>query len=246
METEFVDQTARTQSPSVALPAFSATPQPPEGSRPIAHDVRPQAATMNGMPGTWIPAPNASTDFGFENQAVVPAQHPASNWPADETYAAGPAQPMHIPPQTIPWPVTPVPASGSPDTTPQPDALKEYRTQVQVLSEQISQMKHAQDSMKSSQQTLQESHTREILELKLQQATADRDRMQRERELEQQLEKQRQRELETIDSLSQIIEGVIPGTPPNAAPVPAPRSATPPRQAQSITPQTLPTVDENH
>ena len=247
METEFVDQTPRTQSSSVASPVFPLTPQPPEGSRPIAHGVQSQPATMNGMPGTWIPAPHPSTDFGFENQTQMPPQNQSPNWATEAPYAASPAPPMHIPPQTMQWPVTQAPASCPPDSPPEPDALKEYRTQVQVLSEQISQMKDAQDSMKSSQQTLQESHTREILELKLQQATGDRDRIQRERELEQQLEKQRQRELETIDSLSQIIEGVIPGTPASsAAPVPAPRSAAPPRQAQSITPQTLPTVDENH
>jgi hypothetical protein len=63
----------------VATPVYPATPVPPEGSRPIANGIRPQAATMNGMPGTWIPAPNAAPRFEFEQQVAVPEQSPIPN-----------------------------------------------------------------------------------------------------------------------------------------------------------------------
>jgi hypothetical protein len=231
----------------VATPVYPATPVPPEGSRPIANGIRPQAATMNGMPGTWIPAPNAAPRFEFEQQVAVPEQSPIPNGMVEESYAFNSTPQMHIPPQSSQWPMAQAQVSCPPDTAAQSDALKEYRTQVQVLSEQISQMKNAQDSIRANQETLQESHAREILELKLQQATADRDRMQRERELEQQLEKQRQRELETIDSLSEIIDGVMPDpSVSRAASVPTSRTTTQFRQAQSTPAQELPAVDEGH
>jgi len=107
-------------------------------------------------------------------------------------------------------------------------------------------MKTTQESMKASQATLQQSHEREMLELKLQQTTADRDRLQREHDLEQQLEKQRQRELDSIDSLSEIINGVIPAPAiPNAAPGRVPRATTQSGQVRSMPSQNLPTVDES-
>jgi hypothetical protein len=228
-------------------PSYPVTPVPPEGSRPVEHAVQPQAATMNGMPGTWIPAPHTSTPGEFEAPSAVPVPTPGAVWQGTEYYTSNNPPTLHIPPRqgqaAIPQPSAMCP----PDAGPQQDALSEYRNQVQVLSEQISRMMTSQESIKASQETLKESHAREILELKLQQATAERDRLQRERELELELEKQRQRELETIDSLSQIVEGVMPRNVPGAAAAPAmaPRSATQARQLNANAPQQLPAVDEN-
>ena len=133
-----------------------------------------------------------------------------------------------------------------PDDALKNDDLQECRTQFQILAEQLSQMKTAQESMQASQETLQQSHEREILELKLQQTTADRDRLQREHDLEQQLEKQRLRELETIDSLSEIIDGVVPAPAvPSAAKGQVPRSTAQSGHASSMPSQNLPTVEES-
>lgn len=194
---------------------FAVTPSPLEGSRPSDDQLRPQAVTMNGMPGTWTPSP-AVTQF--------PPTAEQTQWPAMQ------AQPV-----------------CTPDEASKNDELKEYRTQVQILAEQIAQMKDSQESMKASQETLQQSHEREILELRLQQTTADRDRLQREHELEQQLEKQRQRELETIDSLSQIIDGVVQAPAVHSAAVgQVSRPTTQSGQVRSAPPQNLPTVDESN
>lgn len=231
----------------LASPAYPVTPVPPEGSRPVAHAAQPQAATMNGVPGTWIPAPQTPTPSEFEAPSAVPVPTPGTAWPGTEYYASNNPPALHIPPRQGQAATLQSTAMCPPDAGPQPDALNEYRNQVQVLSEQISRMMTSQESIKANQETLKESHAREILELKLQQATAERDRLQRERELELELEKQRQRELETIDSLSQIVEGVMPRNVPGAAPAPAaaPRSATQARQLNANAPQQLPAVDES-
>ena len=202
---------------------------------------------MNGIPGTWIPSPQPA----FAESAgptAVPAIDPVAEWSETQNVAAIPPLPMHIPEQgqQRQFPAMQAPAMCPPDAAAQQDALKEYQAQVGILSEQISQMKSAQDSMKVSQESLQKSHEREILELKLQQTTADRDRLQRERELERQLERQKQRELETIDSLSQIIEGVVPAPAgSSAALAPVPQTTTQANQVQSMPPQNLPAVDES-
>jgi len=227
--------------------AYAATPSPAEDSRSIDHEIRPQAATINGMPGTWIPLPQPAQSESAALTAA-PASDAAAEWSETQAIAASPQAPMHVPDQVQQRksPAMLAPEMHPPDAAAQDDALKEYRTQVGILSEQILQMKNAQDSMKLSQESLQQSHEREILELKLQQTTADRDRLQRERELERQLERQRQRELETIDSLSQIIEGVVPAPAgSSAALAPVPRSTTPANQVRSQPPQNLPTVDES-
>jgi hypothetical protein len=246
IEHEAFDRNRVQQPSSATTQVYPASPLLPEGSRPVEPAVRPQAAIMNGVPGTWIPSPQQPAHAQFENQAAVPEHNPMNGWPVSESYGSGPSQQMPVPDPQEQWPAMQIPGMRAPEPAPQDEALKEYRTQLQVLTEQISLMKNAQDSMKVNQQTLQESQAREILELKLQHATADRDRLQRERELEQQLEKQRQRELATIDSLSQIVEGVLPApTVRGAAPVPVPRSATQARPVQSMSSQQLPTVDES-
>ena len=233
-------------SSSATSQVYPALPLPPEASRPVEQGVHPQAAIMNGVPGTWIPSPQPPAPAQFENQTAAPVHSPMTGGPALESYDSGPPQQIPVPDPQEQWPAMQVPGMRAPAPAPQDEALKEYRTQLQVLTEQISLMKNAQDSMKANQQTLQESQAREILELKLQHATADRDRLQRERELEQELEKQRQRELATIDSLSQIVEGVLPApTVRGAAPVPVPRSATQAGPVQSMSSQQLPTVDES-
>lgn len=239
-------------SSSATSHVYPALPLSQEGSHPVEPGVRPQAAVMNGVPGTWIPAPQPPAHTQFENQAAVPEHSPMAGGPAPDAYDSGPAQQIPVPDPQAQWPAMQVPVMPAtapapvPTPVPQDEVLKEYRAQLQVLTEQISLMKNAQDSMKANQQTLQESQAREILELKLQHATADRDRLQRERELEQQLEKQRQRELATIDSLSQIVEGVLPAPDlRGAAPVPVPRSATQARPVQPMSSQQLPTVDES-
>ncbi len=137
-----------------------------------------------------------------------------------------------------------------PEMTRSDEELKEYRTQVQVLSQQISQLMQTQDSMKANQETLQQSHEREILELKLQQATADRDRLEREHEMDRELQKQRDRDLETIDSFAQIIENVaqIPAPPVAASGgnlSSVPRASTQSGQGESKSSQLLPAVDES-
>lgn len=208
------DKNAAHETLRAAPQEFTATPSPLAGSRPSDDGMRPQAVTMNGIPGTWTPSP------------------PVTQFPpaAEQTQ----------------WPVMQTQPVCTPDAASKNDDLKEYQTQVQILAEQISQMKNSQESMKASQETLQQSHEREILELRLQQTTADRDRLQREHELEQQLEKQRQRELETIDSLSQIIDGVVQSPVVDSAAVgQVPRSTTQSGQVRSAPPQDLPTVDES-
>ncbi|MBC7965847.1 MAG: hypothetical protein H7Z17_07965 [Fuerstia sp.] len=225
---------------------YAATPRPPEGSRPIEHEIRPQAITMNGMPGIWTPSPPPARSE-FDDRSSAYANNSIAPWSETESVAASPKAMTYYPPeaqqsQSAAMQTQPM---HTPDAAPQTDGLQEYRTQVQILSEQILQMKNAQESIRNSQDSMQQSHAREILELKLQQTTADRDRLQREHELEQQLEKQRQRELETIDSLSQIIDGVVPAPAvPNAAIAPVPKSPSQSRQVKSAPPQNLPTVDE--
>ena len=230
-----------------AAQAQAATTSPPAGRRPMDHGNRPQAATMNGIPGTWTPSPPL-TPFESEDQNSAYADSPAAGWPEAESVTTSSPSTGHFPPTAEPmqWsPLQPQPMDPQ-ETASKNDDLKECRTQVQILAEQISQMKHAQESMKASQETRQQSYEREILELKLQHTTADRDRLQRERELEQQLEKQRLRELETIDSLSQIIDDVVPAPAvPNAAIGQVPRSTTKSGQVRPMAPQNLPAVDES-
>ena len=185
----------------------------------------PQSGAMSGTPQYWQPNPPAH----FNQEQYSPGYN-SPQWNGQSSEDAG-------------W--VSYPSPGTPPAEPANDALKEYRTQVQVLSEEMAQLKNAQKSMKSSQDTLQQSHEREILELKLQQATTDRDRLQRERELERELENQRRRELETIDSLSQIIEGTgIPvGAASNPGLVPTPAPAVRARRDQTNSAIQLPTVD---
>lgn len=227
--------------------AYAATPSPLEDNRPIDHGNRPQAATMNGMPGTWIPSPQPThAESAALNEAQ--ANNPGAEWSETHNVAVSPPAQMPIPDQgqQRQWPSMQSPAMHPPDAAAPHDVLKEYRAQIGILSEQISHMRNAQDSMKVSQESLQQSHEREILELKLQQTTTDRDRLQREHELERQLERQRQSELETIDSLSQIIEGVVPAPAGSSgALAPVPRTTTQANQVLATPPQNLPTVDES-
>jgi len=228
--------------------AYAATPSPPEGSRPIEQGIRPQAATMNGIPGTFTPSPPATKQFEFQDQNTANLNSPTTSSPESQ-YVDANAQSMRQSPGTAEQ--TPL-SQMRPEPTHHPDVVEEHhdlkdcRTQLQILAEQLSQMKTTQESMKASQDTLQQSHTLQILELKLQQTTTDRDRLQREHDLEQQLYKQRQRELETIDSLSDFIEDVAPDAAvPNTAPRQVPRPTTQSGQVRSQQPQNLPTVDES-
>jgi len=229
-----------------ASQSHAATPSPPAGRRPIDHEYRPQAATMNGMPGTWTPSPPFANSE-FEDQSPAYLNNPGAGWPEAEVPTNLESM-KYFPPMAQQTQRPPLQAQSMfiPGEAPDNDDLKECRTQFQILAEQLSQMKTTQESMKASQATLQQSHEREMLELKLQQTTADRDRLQREHDLEQQLEKQRQRELDSIDSLSEIINGVIPAPAiPNAAPGRVPRATTQSGQVRSMPSQNLPTVDES-
>lgn len=213
-------------------------PQPPEGQdstmqsgeTPPLHDIQPHGATEQQVNR---PHPAESRpDHSRASPQQLPAATPdtASHWLPNPQQHVGPSQnaagdPNHRfrgSPSDQSSTVNDSSLSAPP-ANPATDALREYRTQIQILSEQISQMKNAQDSIRASQDALQQLHEREILKLKLQQTTADRDRLQRERELELELEKQRRRELEAIDSLTQMIEGAglpasVSGTKPALAP----------------------------
>ena len=228
--------------------AYAATPSPPEGSRPIEDGIRPQAATMNGIPGTFTPSPSATQQFEFQDQNTANLNSPATSSPGAQSFDAN-LQSMRQSPgtaeQTPLSPLRPEPMQ-IPDVVAEHHDLKQCRTQLQILAEQLSQMKTTQESMKASQDTLQQSHALQILELKLQQTTTDRDRLQREHELEQQLYQQRQRELETVDSLTDFIKDATPDAAvPNTAPRQVPRPTTQSGQVRSQQPQNFPTVDES-
>jgi hypothetical protein len=225
-----------------AKPIYPTTPVPPEGSRPIEPATQSQTITMNGIQGIWMPVP-APRNSGFEDQYSAHPDNSVAPWPEPAGVGTTPNAMTHFPPvaQQTQSPLMQIPA----DAAPAKNELQDCRTQIQILTEQLLQMKNDQESIKVNQDSMQQQHEREMLEIKLQHATADRDRLQREHDLEQQLEKQRQRELETIDSLSEIIDGVVPAPAvPNAAIAPAPRSTSQSRQARLKTSQNLPSVDE--
>ena len=210
--------------------------------------------TIEGMRGTWTPEHSTATNSSFVDSPAA-----AFDRAADASRRFPPSANEQIPSAPAMQGTSSVPfnqvnqyqgAYCPPVTTKSDEESKEYRTQIQVLSQQISNMMQTQDSIKASQETLQQSHEREILELKLQQATADRSRLEREREIDRQLQKQQERDLETIDSFSQIIEKVAQmPTPPVAAASrnvsSVPRASTQSGQGQSKSSQLLPAVDES-
>lgn len=221
---------------------FPVTPLPPEGSGPIEQENQSQTITMNGIQGIWTPTPAPLTPRLAEQHSAF-ADNSSLPWSDADAVTTSPRA-MTCSPQAAQQNQSQL-EQTPPHETQRKDELQEYRTQIQILTEQLLQMKSAQDSIKVSQDSMQQQHEREMLEIKLQQATADRDRLQREHELEQQLEKQRQRELETIDSLSEIIDGVVPAPAvPSAAMAPAQRRTSQSRQVRSVTSQNLPSVDE--
>jgi hypothetical protein len=190
---------------------------------------------MNGMPGTWTPS-QPVTHFEFEDPNSAYLNNPAAGWPEAELGTTNP-QSMRYYPRTeqqsrrAAMQAEPMyaPNAGSENSD-----LRGYRTQVQLMSEQILQMKNAQESLELSQSSMQQLHEREMLELKLQQTTTDRDRLKREHELE------------SFNSLSEIINDVVPSpTVPNAGRGQVPRSKTQSGQVRSMPPQNLPTVDES-
>lgn len=233
--------------PNIVIPAT------PTGQPHGFPDVKPQSLSLNGVPGTWTPSPNAVPVAEFRNPALAALNDPARTSQVREAYDANP---IWVPSTSAQTPLMPSDEPKYPDTftsrgSPESNDLKEYRTQILILSQQISQMKTEQEAIRTSQETLQQSHEREIQELRLQQTTAARDAgLAHVRELEQQLQRERERELNTVDAISQFIESAVqtPGTVPRAAPsnsamrkVPAPTGQTP--QMQSQTSQILPTVD---
>ncbi len=227
---------------------------PQEPNRQGAQGLQPKLMTIEGMPGVWTPEQSNAPNYGFADAPISTSdrsantlkdfqQSPNEPFPGVQAMQGNSSVPFG---QSNRYPE----AYSTPDLTRNDEELKECRTQIHVLSQQISQMMQAHDSIKASQETLQQSHEREILELKLQQATADRDRLQRERVFDRELQKQRERDLETIDSFSQIIENVAQ-TPslPVAAPGDnlgsVPRASAKSGEGQSKTSQFLPAVDES-
>ena len=238
---------APTDPSPAASQTYPATQSPPEGPRPTDHGMRPQAATMNGMPGFWTPSqPARHSEFEDQNSAYV--NHPTAEWPEAESTTTNPRSMRYYPRSEAQaqWPPLQAEPAYAPEAASENSELQEYRTQVQILSEQILQMKNAQDSLKLTQNSMQQLHEREVLELKLQQTTGDRDRLQREHELEQQLQKQQQRELESIDSLSEFINGVVSAPAvPNAVRGQVPRSKTQSGQGGPVPSQEIPPMDES-
>lgn len=227
-----------------------AVPASPTGEPRGFPEVKPQPLSLNGVPGTWTPSPQAAPVAEFSTPARATLNDPAGTWQVREEYHANPIWVPSTPSQE------PLMLSGeqkspqmlTPVDSPESNDLKEYRTQILILSQQISQMKSEQEAIRTSQETLQQSHEREIQELKLQQTTAARDAgLARVRELEHQLQQERERELNTVDAISQFIESAVqnPVTVPRTArsdsalqPLPQTENA---RQTQ--TSQILPTVD---
>jgi len=235
---------------------------PPNGqTSPGLAGVQSKFMTIEGMPGVWTPEQSIaanSSDVDSPAAAVDRAADTSRNF---QQSAHEPIPRAHAMQGNSSVPFGQANqyqgAYCPPDMTRSDAELKEYRAQVQILSQQISQIMQTQDSIKASQETLQQSHEREILELKLQQTTADRDRLEREREMDRELQKQRDRDLETIDSFAQIIENVVQiPAPPVAASrsnlSSVPRASTQSSQgqsqaspSQSKSSQLLPTVDES-
>ena len=230
-----------------------AIPASPGGQPRGFPDVKPQPLSFNGVPGTWTPSQHAAPGAEFANPALAPPNDPAGTWQVRDEYDANPIWVPSTPAQKpfMPSGEQKYPRMSAPFAAPESNDLKEYRTQILILSQQISQMKTEQEAIRTSQETLQQSHEREIQELKLQQTTAARDAgLARIRELENQLQRERERELNTVDAISQFIESAVqtPVAASQTAPsnsalrkVPAPTGQ--PRQAQSQTSQILPTVD---
>jgi hypothetical protein len=216
-------------------------------------DVQPKYMTIEGMPGVWMPDQSA-TDSGFmesPSEAFDRVANNPGNFQKSSNEQPSGTNTMH---GNSAWggnqPNHSQGAYCPPGMTRTDEELKENRVQIQVLSQQISQMMQMQDSIKASQETLQQAHEREMLEVKLQQATAERDRLERDRELDRELQRQREHNLETIDSFSQIIENVaqIPAPPVTAAGGnlrSVPRTSTRSEQGQPTASQMLPTVDES-
>lgn len=214
--------------------------------------VQSRHMTIEGMPGVWTPEQSTAANSDFvdtPSAAFDRAANTSRNFPqpANEQSSGAHATQGN---SSVPFSQTNryQGAFCSPDMTRNDEELKETRTQIQVLSQQISQMMQTQDSIKASQDALQQSHEREMLEFKLQQATAERDRLERDRELDRELQKQREHTLETIDSVSQVAEIIaqIP-VPPTAASSDnfrsVPRASTQSGQGRSKVSEVLPTVD---
>lgn len=207
---------------------------PPNGqANPGSAGVQSKFMTIEGMPGVWTPEQSGAANPSFVDSppaAFDRAADPSRNFPPsaiEQIPGSHPTQGNSSVPFSQPnqYQGAYRPLDSAENTRSDNDS-KECRAQIQVLSQQMSQMMQTQDSIKASQETLQQSHEREILELKLQQATADRNRLEREREMDRELQKQRERDLETIDSFSQIIE--------NVAQLPAPTVAAPSRNVSSV------------
>jgi len=227
----------------------------PQGqNRPVTPAVQPKMMTIEGMPGIWTPEESINADSGVVDSPATAFNNDAhasrnSRQAANEQFFGSQALQGN---SSVPFGQTQSyqGATCPPDVTRNDNELKECRTQIQVLSQQISQMMQSQDSMKVSQETLQQSHQREMLEMNLQQATADRDRLEREREMDRELQKQRERDLKTIDSFSQIIESVAQTPAPQVSPPSdshklVPRTSTQSQQGPSKPSELLPAVDES-
>ena len=227
---------------------------PQEQNRPGAQGLQPKLMTIEGMPGVWTPEQSNAPNHGFADSPSTASDRSANTsrdfqQSANEPFSGVQAIQGN---SSVPFGQSNryLEACPTPEMTRNDEELKECRTQIHVLSQQISQMMQAHDSIKASQETLQQSHEHEILELKLQQATADRDRLQRERVFDRELQKQRERDLETIDSFSQIIENVaqtpsLPVAAPGGNLGSVPRASAQSGEGQSKTSQFLPAVDES-
>jgi hypothetical protein len=206
---------------------------------------------IDGMLGKWTPdRPNAADQGHAELPATAfdrlsngsqnmqpPANSQNQGFPMQATSPGASSQGGHYPGPYYPA-----------EMTRRDEEFKEYHTKFHVLSEQISHMMQTLESMKASQETFQQSQEREILALKLQQATADRDRLEREHKLDRELQDLRKGGMQTIDTITQIMENVAPiPAPPIAAAngnsSSAQRAASQLGQEQSTASQELPTVD---
>ncbi len=206
---------------------------------------------IDGMPGKWTPdLPNTNDPGHAESPATAfdrlsnssqymqqPANSQNQGVPMQATSPSPGNQGVHNPGPYSPF-----------ETTRNDEEFKEYHTKFHVLSEQISHMMQTLESMKASQETFQQSQEREILALKLQQTTADRDRLEREHKMDRELQDLRKGGMQTIDTITQIMENVAPiPAPPMAAANgnsnSAQRASSQLGLEQSTASQLLPTVD---
>ena len=215
---------------------------------------QPKQMTIEGMPGYWMPEQSWSADSSSADSSAAAFERIANTSRNFQQYANEQFSGSYAMREKSSVPFNQMERNQGlycpPVMNQNDEATKETRAQIQVLSQQMSQMIQTQGAIKESQETWQQSHERAMLELKLQQATAERDRLERDGELDRELQRLREHNLETIDSLSQVVES-LPRV--STAPVASssgnfrsvPKSSAPSGQGRSTVSEFLPTVDIN-